>query len=132
MDGTETGWGRPAEPAPRWRALLDRARPGTRAAEDSEPETDEQRSAESTAAIRPAPGVAQPRPTRRAFTPLADSRPALEQRPPATVAELGRPLGGGDDVGVEHRGQAGPAFDILLLAQGPRFVLDNIFVDDGY
>ena len=25
MDGTETGWGRPAEPAPRWRALLDRA-----------------------------------------------------------------------------------------------------------
>ncbi len=26
MDGTETGWGRPAEPGPRWRALLDRAR----------------------------------------------------------------------------------------------------------
>jgi MinD-like ATPase involved in chromosome partitioning or flagellar assembly len=26
VDGTETGWGRPAEPAPRWRALLDRAR----------------------------------------------------------------------------------------------------------
>ncbi|MEV4755529.1 AAA family ATPase [Micromonospora sp. NPDC049559] len=30
MDGTETGWGRPAEPAPRWRALLDRARLGGR------------------------------------------------------------------------------------------------------
>ncbi|GAA4717076.1 MinD/ParA family ATP-binding protein [Phytohabitans rumicis] len=28
MEGTETGWGRPAEPAPRWRALLDRARGG--------------------------------------------------------------------------------------------------------
>ncbi|MBB4961310.1 ATPase [Micromonospora polyrhachis] len=28
MDGTETGWGRPGEPAPRWRALLDRARLG--------------------------------------------------------------------------------------------------------
>ncbi|MFU8853141.1 ATPase, partial [Micromonospora sp. SL1-18] len=26
MDGSETGWGRQAEPAPRWRALLDRAR----------------------------------------------------------------------------------------------------------
>lgn len=25
MDGTETGWGRPAESAPRWRSLLDRA-----------------------------------------------------------------------------------------------------------
>ena len=34
MDGTETGRGRPAEPAPRWRALLDRARHGSRAAED--------------------------------------------------------------------------------------------------
>ncbi|PZG22720.1 ATPase [Micromonospora craterilacus] len=33
MDGSETGWGRPAEPAPRWRALLDRARLGARGAE---------------------------------------------------------------------------------------------------
>jgi MinD-like ATPase involved in chromosome partitioning or flagellar assembly len=29
VEGTETGWGRPAEPAPRWRALLDRARTRT-------------------------------------------------------------------------------------------------------
>ncbi|GAA4599993.1 MinD-like ATPase involved in chromosome partitioning or flagellar assembly [Actinoplanes octamycinicus] len=36
MDGTETGWGRPAEPAPRWRALLDRARHGHRAEEPAE------------------------------------------------------------------------------------------------
>ncbi|WP_413775633.1 AAA family ATPase [Micromonospora sp. RTGN7] len=36
MDGTETGWGRPAEPAPRWRALLDRARLGGRTAEQAE------------------------------------------------------------------------------------------------
>ncbi|HWG99293.1 MAG TPA: AAA family ATPase [Pilimelia sp.] len=28
MEGTETGWGRPAAPVPRWRALLDRARTG--------------------------------------------------------------------------------------------------------
>jgi MinD-like ATPase involved in chromosome partitioning or flagellar assembly len=36
VDGTETGWGRPAEPAPRWRALLDRARHGHRAEEPVE------------------------------------------------------------------------------------------------
>ncbi|WP_446216045.1 AAA family ATPase [Micromonospora sp. IBHARD004] len=35
MDGSETGWGRQAEPAPRWRALLDRARLG-RGAEQAE------------------------------------------------------------------------------------------------
>ncbi|AEV82672.1 ATPase [Actinoplanes sp. SE50] len=41
MDGTETGWGRPAEPAPRWRALLDRARHGHRAEEPAdEPRAD--------------------------------------------------------------------------------------------
>ncbi|SNT53279.1 MinD-like ATPase involved in chromosome partitioning or flagellar assembly [Asanoa hainanensis] len=36
MEGTETGWGRPAEPAPRWRALLDRALLGGRTGENSE------------------------------------------------------------------------------------------------
>ncbi|WP_406042676.1 AAA family ATPase [Micromonospora sp. NBC_00898] len=36
MDGSETGWGRQAEPAPRWRALLDRARLGGRGAEHAE------------------------------------------------------------------------------------------------
>ncbi|MFJ8578701.1 ATPase [Micromonospora sp. NPDC093277] len=33
VDGSETGWGRQAEPAPRWRALLDRARLGGRGGE---------------------------------------------------------------------------------------------------
>ena len=37
MDGTETGWSRPAEPAPRWRALLDRARLGGRNGEQADP-----------------------------------------------------------------------------------------------
>ncbi|GAA0803675.1 AAA family ATPase [Spirilliplanes yamanashiensis] len=36
MDGTETGWGRPAEPAPRWRALLDRALLGSRTGEQQQ------------------------------------------------------------------------------------------------
>jgi MinD-like ATPase involved in chromosome partitioning or flagellar assembly len=35
VEGTETGWGRPAEPAPRWRALLDRARHSARTAEET-------------------------------------------------------------------------------------------------
>ncbi|HEY3010124.1 MAG TPA: AAA family ATPase [Micromonosporaceae bacterium] len=34
MEGTETGWGRPAEPAPRWRTLLDRALLGGRTGEN--------------------------------------------------------------------------------------------------
>ncbi|MER7456592.1 ATPase [Micromonospora sp. NPDC126480] len=37
VEGSETGWGRPAEPAPRWRALLDRAR-HRGAAEQAEPD----------------------------------------------------------------------------------------------
>ncbi|HTF07021.1 MAG TPA: AAA family ATPase [Asanoa sp.] len=36
MEGTETGLGRPAEPAPRWRALLDRALLGGRTGENHE------------------------------------------------------------------------------------------------
>ncbi|WP_405090516.1 ATPase [Micromonospora sp. NBC_01392] len=36
MDGSETGWGRQGEPAPRWRALLDRARLGGRGAEHAD------------------------------------------------------------------------------------------------
>jgi MinD-like ATPase involved in chromosome partitioning or flagellar assembly len=36
VEGTETGWGRPAEPAPRWRALLDRALLGGRTGENHE------------------------------------------------------------------------------------------------
>ncbi|MEQ4304478.1 AAA family ATPase [Plantactinospora sp. B6F1] len=38
MDGTETGWGRPAESAPRWRALLDRALHGGRTDEQQVPD----------------------------------------------------------------------------------------------
>jgi MinD-like ATPase involved in chromosome partitioning or flagellar assembly len=36
VEGTETGWGRPAEPAPRWRTLLDRALLGGRTGENPE------------------------------------------------------------------------------------------------
>ncbi|MEW2441745.1 ATPase [Micromonospora marina] len=36
LDGSETGWGRQGEPAPRWRALLDRARLGGRGAEHAD------------------------------------------------------------------------------------------------
>ncbi|WP_025617911.1 AAA family ATPase [Salinispora cortesiana] len=38
VEGSETGWSQPAEPAPRWRALLDRARLGSRGAEPAGPD----------------------------------------------------------------------------------------------
>jgi MinD-like ATPase involved in chromosome partitioning or flagellar assembly len=61
LDGTETGWGRPAEPGPRWRALLDRARHGSRTAEEpAEPPPAADEPAERR---RPAAGV-QPLPVR--------------------------------------------------------------------
>jgi MinD-like ATPase involved in chromosome partitioning or flagellar assembly len=86
VDGTETGWGRPAEPAPRWRALLDRARHGSRTAEEHA-EPDDERLDESAGQIKQAPGnhgsavPTQPLPNRRPFNPLAESqRPVPEQR----------------------------------------------------
>ncbi|MEV4709522.1 AAA family ATPase [Actinoplanes sp. NPDC049316] len=67
MDGTETGWGRPAEPAPRWRALLDRARHGSRTAEESEAEQDDpEAAARRQAGAPPLPS----RPVGRPFNPL--------------------------------------------------------------
>ncbi|WP_328344428.1 MinD/ParA family ATP-binding protein [Micromonospora sp. NBC_00421] len=55
MDGTETGWGRSAEPAPRWRALFERARLGGRAAEQAEPDRRSEDAARESLAGR-APG----------------------------------------------------------------------------
>ncbi|MEU7902412.1 AAA family ATPase [Actinoplanes sp. NPDC049118] len=80
MDGTETGWGRPAEPAPRWRALLDRARHGSRAAE-------EHSDAEGTEAEARRQGPPSPRPSGRPFNPLdprqsEQARGGHEQRQP--------------------------------------------------
>ncbi|MBL7256593.1 MinD/ParA family ATP-binding protein [Paractinoplanes lichenicola] len=66
VDGTETGWGRPAEPAPRWRALLDRARHGSRQAEEQpEPEREAPPGQQP-----PAQQYGQPLPTRRPVNPL--------------------------------------------------------------
>jgi MinD-like ATPase involved in chromosome partitioning or flagellar assembly len=78
VDGTETGWGRPAEPAPRWRALLDRARQSVRTAEEppAEPERE---------AAPPPPPYGQPLPSRpvsaerRPYNPL-EARTAFEQQ----------------------------------------------------
>ncbi len=74
MDGTETGWGRPAEPAPRWRALLDRARHASRNTE--EPPAEPEREAPQQQQY------AQPLPTRRPLNPL-DSRGSFEPQQPA-------------------------------------------------
>ncbi|QKW15565.1 AAA family ATPase [Verrucosispora sp. NA02020] len=57
MDGSETGWGRPAEPAPRWRALLDRARLGGRGSDQAaERHTDEEPSPSTEPLPRRGPG----------------------------------------------------------------------------
>ena len=76
MDGTETGWGRPAEPAPRWRALLDRARHGRGT-------TEEEPSSPPAPPAAPPSEFGQPLPTRRPYNPL-DTRPLL-----AGVPDLG-------------------------------------------
>ncbi|GAB2590081.1 hypothetical protein Aab01nite_40810 [Paractinoplanes abujensis] len=87
MDGTETGWGRPAEPAPRWRALLDRARHGSRQAEEqSDPEREAQPGQQPSAQQ-----YGQPLPTRRPVNPL-DGRGQYgagryEQPPPPEAAQ---------------------------------------------
>jgi len=84
VDGTETGWGRPAEPAPRWRALLGRARHGAQTTEEPDDSEQEKPAAEP----RMAPG-SPPLPSRpvnpldrRQFNPLDQPpRPGPEQRP---------------------------------------------------
>ncbi|MGN9907093.1 AAA family ATPase [Phytohabitans sp. LJ34] len=95
MEGTETGWGRPAEPAPRWRALLDRAR-GGRNGEQTDVDFD-------------------PR-GRRAPSPLDgrdDDGPAFDLPPP-------RPLDGGyDDRWDDQRGGDGRGYDGGRGFEGP-------------
>ena len=81
MDGTETGWGRPAEPAPRWRALLDRARHASRTAEENAEDVAE--ADQPADPRRPAPGV-QPLPM-RPVNPL--ERRSWAEPPPRTAPE---------------------------------------------
>jgi MinD-like ATPase involved in chromosome partitioning or flagellar assembly len=77
VDGTETGWGRPAEPAPRWRALLDRARHGSRTGSaEEQAEADDQ----APPAAAQSQQYPQPLPARRPYNPLSE-RPAYDGRP---------------------------------------------------
>jgi MinD-like ATPase involved in chromosome partitioning or flagellar assembly len=119
VDGTETGWGRPAEPAPRWRALLDRARHGSRAADEAAEGEREDPEAE---ARRPAGGSPLPARPGRPFNPLdprqSDPARGYEQRPPERRpvnpplnpldrrpgrASLGERLGQSEPMAPEHR-----------------------------
>jgi MinD-like ATPase involved in chromosome partitioning or flagellar assembly len=117
VDGTETGWGRPAEPAPRWRALLDRARHASR---PEEGHTQDERP-EEPAPIRQAPAsAAQPLPTRpsgalerRPGGPL-EPRPASPLEPgPVSPLEPGpvSPLEPGPVGSLEPRPQRPPPFE---------------------
>jgi len=83
VDGTETGWGRPAEPAPRWRALLGRARHGAQTTEEPH-DTEDAAASDPRPAANGAPLPARPvNPLdRRPFSPLDQPpRPAPEARP---------------------------------------------------
>ncbi|WP_249997850.1 AAA family ATPase [Actinoplanes sp. M2I2] len=98
MDGTETGWGRPAEPAPRWRALLDRARHGSRPADD-QPEPEQET---PPAPANPPHQYGQPLPTRRPVNPLEtrgqygagryEQRPEPQPQPPQPRPMPQRPM----------------------------------------
>ncbi|MEU6075172.1 AAA family ATPase [Micromonospora sp. NPDC047074] len=91
VEGSETGWGRPAEPAPRWRALLDRARHAGRSAE-----------AEADRHADPPPLPPEPLPRRSSGNGYAGRVPAIgrgteppyapEPVPPSYGADLGRPV----------------------------------------
>jgi MinD-like ATPase involved in chromosome partitioning or flagellar assembly len=110
LDGTETGWGRPAEPAPRWRALLDRARHGGRSAEQAEAD----RHAEEAA--RPAPEPLPRRTSRNGYAGRAAIGPAVE--PPYGAADPAygepprpaEPARGGYRAGASYR--VDPAYRI--------------------
>jgi MinD-like ATPase involved in chromosome partitioning or flagellar assembly len=90
VDGTETGWGRPAEPAPRWRALLDRARHGRNA---EEPADEERETPPAPASYgqplptRPVPAERRtfnPHEVRAAFDPQLQYEREQQYEPPRT------------------------------------------------
>ena len=95
VEGSETGWGRPAEPAPRWRALLDRARHGGRTAEQAE--TDRH--------ADPPPLPPEPLPRRSSGSGYSARVPAIgraaeppyvpESGPPSYGQEFDRPVDAG-------------------------------------
>ncbi|WP_327029119.1 ATPase [Micromonospora sp. NBC_01740] len=86
MEGSETGWGRPAEPAPRWRALLDRARHGSRTAEQ----------AEADRHADPPPLPPEPLPRRSSGNGYAARVPAIGRAPEPYAPEPGPPPYGAD------------------------------------
>jgi MinD-like ATPase involved in chromosome partitioning or flagellar assembly len=117
VDGTESGWGRPADTGSRWRALLDRARHGGRVGEEGEDADRQEPPAPPGASPEPRrapsaqplpmrpldrrswlPETARPAeppmplPERRPVNPL-DRRPApAEHRPPVPNDPLQRPV----------------------------------------
>ncbi|MFG1950885.1 AAA family ATPase [Micromonospora sp. NPDC048830] len=97
MDGTETGWGRPAEPAPRWRALLDRARHGGRA---------EQAEADHRGEELPPGPAPEPLPRRTPGNGYAGRASALGRsaEPPPYGGEFGYP---GEPVQGGYRAEPG-------------------------
>lgn len=119
VEGSETGWGRPAEPAPRWRALLDRARLGRSAAEETGPD----RSA-PTASVdprQPAGGYdapAEPLPRRSAGGGNAARVPTLGQPSGLSYGAEAQPTYAADPRNASHPGE--PAYRALRPDPGYR------------
>ena len=80
MEGSDAGWGRATEPAPRWRALLDRALLGGRTAGATRGAC---RSAYGTGASAPATATRRARPPRSRYPPDLPYAPAPEFGPAA-------------------------------------------------
>jgi MinD-like ATPase involved in chromosome partitioning or flagellar assembly len=95
VDGTETGWGRPAEPAPRWRALLDRARHGSRSDEPEETPQQQEQPPQAPWGQQPGQAGRAPAPVeRRPYNPLdprAQQPAPPERRAPEPPAERSVP-----------------------------------------
>ncbi|MEU8191801.1 MinD/ParA family ATP-binding protein [Micromonospora carbonacea] len=104
LDGTETSWGRPAEPAPRWRALLDRARLGGRTAEQAEADRHAEEAARAAPEPLPRRGSGNGYAGRAAIGPPGEQPYAAEPGYPA------EPARGGYRAGASYR--VDPAYRI--------------------
>ncbi|MDG4796581.1 AAA family ATPase [Micromonospora sp. WMMD1082] len=137
MEGSETGWGRPAEPAPRWRALLDRARLGGRGAEpaaerraeEAPPAPPEQtpRRGPGTGYAGRAPAVGQPADRSYGGEPGYRAEAAYPVEPPRPAppyrGQVGQPV---PPVAPVQAGQ--PAYPVAPEPVESRYTL----LDNGY
>ncbi|EEP70872.1 hypothetical protein MCAG_01199 [Micromonospora sp. ATCC 39149] len=123
LDGTETSWGRPAEPAPRWRALLDRARLGGRTAAEQD-EAD--RRAEEPPHVAP-----EPLPRRASGNGYAGRVPAIgpagEQPYGGEPGYPAEPAHGGYRAGASYRVDPAYRIDPAYQPEPPGYQAESTY-----